>query len=336
MKSIITIFFLLLTGLVHAQFGGVKSYEFLNVPAHARQAALGGLNVSLADRDINFMFNNPSLVSDTLSGCASAGYLFYLADVGQATFSYVHKFEKMGLLTFGIRHVNYGELEGYDASGMETGTFKSGETEIIVGKSQQVGVFRFGVNVKGVFSNFAGFRGSAVLADLGGTFIHPRQQLVAGLIIRNFGFVLKEFSETSDTDLPFDVQLGTTFKPEHMPVRFSFTVYNLTRLGDAYDDPAIESDDLGTLNKIMQHINLGVELLVHKNVNVLAGYNSLRQQELKNQSGTGAYGFTFGLSVYVKQIECVVSRANYSAGHAAYSFTLNANTKSLLMKRKEL
>jgi hypothetical protein len=336
LKSIITIFFLLLARMVHAQFGGVKAYDFLNVPAHARQAALGGVNVSQADRDINFIFNNPSLVGDTLSGYASAGYVFYIADIGQATFSYAHNFQKIGLVTVGIRHMNYGELEGYDASGMETGTFKSAETEIIVGKSRYVGSFRFGVNVKGVFSNFAGFRGSSILADLGGAFVHPHKQLVAGLVIRNFGFVLKEFSETSDTDLPFDVQVGTTFKPEHMPVRFSFTVYNLARMGNGYDDPAFENDGESTLNKIMQYVNLGVELLVHKNVNVLAGYNSLRQQELKNQNGSGAYGFTVGLSVHINQFEFVVSRASYSAGNAAYSFTLNANTKSILMKRKDI
>ena len=75
-----------------AQTGGKKSFEFLNVPNNARLAALGGVNVSLADRDINFFFSNPALVGDTLAGFASASYQFYVADIGQATFSYAHNF----------------------------------------------------------------------------------------------------------------------------------------------------------------------------------------------------------------------------------------------------
>lgn len=327
--------FLLLTGLVFAQPAGSKSFSFLTIPAHARLAALGGVNVSLANRDVNFVFNNPSLLSDTLAGSAAAGYLFYLADVGQATFSYTHRFDKVGLLAFGIRHFNYGELTGYDASGTETGSFRAGETELLIGKSHQAGAFRFGVNLKGVFSNFAGFRGSALLADFGGTFVHPHQGLVVGLVFRNVGFILNEFSETSNSDLPFDVQLGTSFKPEHMPLRFSFTLYDLSALGKKYNHP-LEPDTASPTNRIMRHLNLGVEILLHKNVNVLAGYNSLRQQQLKNEGGGGGSGFTVGFSAQVKNIELVISRASYSTGNAAYAFTIIANTKSGLMKRKEL
>ena len=44
----------MITTTAFAQLGGKKSFEFLNVPNNARLAALGGVNVSLADRDINF------------------------------------------------------------------------------------------------------------------------------------------------------------------------------------------------------------------------------------------------------------------------------------------
>ncbi|MDL5048832.1 type IX secretion system protein PorQ [Oscillatoria amoena NRMC-F 0135] len=334
MKSNIVIALVHVACFAWSQSGGNKSFQFLEVPAHARLNALGGVNISLADLDVNFAFNNPTLVGDTLAGQASAGYLFYLADIGQATFTYAHDFKNAAVLTFGVRHVNYGELVGYDATGMETGSFKSGETEILIGKSHQVGVFRLGVNFKGVFSNLAGFRSSAFLADLGGMFVHPH--LAVGLVIRNFGFVLNEFSETSDTSLPFDVQAGTTFKPEHMPIRFSFTMYNLARLGKTYENPVNPADDPSSLDKILQHVNMGIELLIHKHVNLLAGYNSLRQQELSDLNGGGMRGFTFGFSVRLKQVECVVSRASYSVGNATYGFTLNVNTKSMLMKRKEL
>src|ERR1044072_254409 len=118
-----------------AQLGGKISFEFLTVPTHARLAALGGLNVSLADRDVNFFYANPALVSDTLNGFASANYQIYTADIGQAAFSYAHHFNTVGLLAFGVQHLGYGTIKSYDATGQEIGDYKSGETALVISKS---------------------------------------------------------------------------------------------------------------------------------------------------------------------------------------------------------
>ena len=121
-----------------AQIGGSKTFDFLHLPAHARLAALGGVNISLADKDINFFHNNPALAGDTLDGFASAGYQFYVADVGNALFSYARKFDNAGLFMAGVQHTNYGAIKGYDERGEETGVFNSGETAIVIGKANQI------------------------------------------------------------------------------------------------------------------------------------------------------------------------------------------------------
>ena len=318
-----------------AQLGGQRSFEFLNVPGNARLAALGGVNVSLRDRDVNFLFSNPALISDSLTGMASAGYQFYVADIGQAAFSYAHKFNKLGVVSFGVQHMSYGELTGYDASGAEIGSFKSGETAIVIGKSHQVSNFRIGANLKTVFSNMAGFRASALLFDLGGTFIHPSKNLTVGLAFKNIGFVLSEYSDGSETSVPFDVQVGATFKPEHMPIRFSLTAYNLGTSDKAYDNPDDEDDDPGSLNKILQHINIGAEILFHRNVNFLLAYNFLRQQELKT-ANSGGSGFSFGASVKIKAFDIVFSRTSYSVGNGAYGFTVSANVQKMIFKKRTI
>ncbi|HEY3404210.1 MAG TPA: type IX secretion system protein PorQ [Ohtaekwangia sp.] len=328
----ILISFILLSGSVLAQLGGRRSYEFLNVPAHARLAALGGVNTSLTDRDINFFFSNPALVSDTLAGFASASYQFYVGDVGQAGFSYAHDFNRIGMLVFGIQHLNYGTIQGYDASGQETGTFKSGETALVIGKSHQIRHFRFGVNFKLAFSNIAAYRSSAVMLDLGGTFIHPEKDFRVGLVIKNLGFVLSDYSETSDTKLPLDVQAGITFKPEHMPLRFSITAYNLARSDATYYDPASGQDEPGGLNKLLRRFNFGAELLIHRNVNILAGYNYLIHQELKLEQGGGAAGLSFGFSARIKSLEFVFSRSSYVVGNAGYAFTLSTDIDKMLKR----
>lgn len=333
-KYSIGLFSLLLSFQGLAQFGGQHSFEFLNVPGNARLASLGGVNVSLSDRDVNFFLTNPALVSDSLSGLASASYQFYVADIGMATFAYSQNVETIGQISFGVQHMNYGEITGYDASGVEMGSFKSGETALVISKSHQVANFRIGANLKTVFSNIAGYRASALLFDIGGTFVHPKQDLTVGLVFKNLGFVLSEYSEFSNSSVPFDVQVGTTFKPEHMPLRFSFTAYNIATKGNAYDDPD-DNDDPSSFDKVLGHINIGAEILFHRNVNVLIAYNFLRHQELKTENAGGS-GFCIGTSVKIKAFELIVSRTSYSVGNAAYGFTLAANVQKMILKKRTI
>jgi hypothetical protein len=317
---------------VWAQFGGRSSYEFLNIPTQARLAALGGVNVSHYNKDVNFFFSNPALVSDSLAGWASGSYLFYVADIGQTSFAYTHDFKSIGAVSFGVQHIDYGDIEAFDATGSPAGQFKSGETALVISKSHRVSHFRLGANLKTVFSNLAGFRSSAVMLDLGGVFVHPQQELTIGLSLKNLGLVLMEYSQTSDTKLPFDVQAGVTFKPEHMPLRFSVTVYNLVRPGKLYDDPNDENKP-ATLEKVMSHLNFGTEVLLHRHVQVLAGYNFSRQKELKVQSGGGGSGFTFGLAAKIKSVDLVIGSSRYGTGNANYTVTIATNINQLRFKK---
>jgi hypothetical protein len=334
-KLFIGIIGLFLSGTVAAQFGGKKSYQFLSLPPSARLSAIGGMNVSLADRDVNFFFSNPALVSDSLSGVASVGYTFYVADIGQSVFACTHDFKKLGAVSFGVQHLGYGTIQGYDDTGLETGSFSSSETALVISKSHQISIFRMGASVKFVASSLAGFRSNALLVDVGGLFVHPEKDLTIGLAIKNFGFVISEYSSTSSTEIPFDVQAGVTFKPEYMPVRASLTVYNLTSFGDAYDDPNDNEDDKGGIKKMMQHLAFGAELLIHKNVNVLVGYNVLKQQELKTQNTSGG-GFTAGASLKIKAFDLAISRSSYSIGNAAWTFTLAADINKMFFKKSTI
>ena len=309
-----------------------KSFAFVQLPNNARLSALGGVNVSLTDRDANFFYSNPALSGDSLAGFASVNYQHYVADVGQTTFSYAHRFSHIGTVAFGVQHVGYGSIQGYDATGAETGEFKSGETALFISKSYQRANFRLGTTLKVAFSNIAGYRANAVLFDIGGVFIHPEQDFTVGLTIRNFGFVWSEYSSTSRSTLPFDVLLGTTFKPEHMPLRFSLTAYGLGTY-DPYYDPLSGNPEPGTLDKVLRHLNFGVEILISRNINLMVGYNYRIHQELKLEDAGGAAGLALGFSVSIKTFEFTFSRSTYVVGNAGYAFTLSKNIDKMLKRR---
>lgn len=307
------------------------SFEFLQVPAAARMSALGNINVSLADRDVGFFQFNPALNGDTLAGTASVNYQFYVAGIGNSSVEYVHDFDKVGTFSFGVRHLNYGTLTSFDAAGNEIGDYKAGESVVTISKSHQIGHFRLGGTMKLAFSNLAGYRASALLADVGGLFMHPNGRLTVGMSVTNVGAILSDYSMTSDTGLPFDVQMGTTFKPERLPIRFSVTAWRLSNWRAYYD--SLSGAEPSTLDQVARHFNFAAEVLLHRSVEIMIGYNHGIHQELKVDNGGGAAGLTFGLSVRVRSFEFSFSRSAYVTGQAGYAFSLSQDMNKLLRRR---
>ncbi|ELR72744.1 hypothetical protein C900_01123 [Fulvivirga imtechensis AK7] len=322
--------------MVYGQSDGQRSFEFMNIPSSAKLMGLGGVNISQANEDLNLAYSNPALTSDTLSGMVSFNYLSYFANVGVASFIYQHSLGKYGPWHIGVHHVDYGEIDGYDDTGGDLGEFQAGETVVFLGKSHQVRHFTVGANLKFAYSGIAGYSSSALLMDLGGIFQHPNINFSAGLAIKNLGVILSDYSETSDSSLPFDVQVGMTFKPEHMPFRFSFTGHHLHQGDISYYDAGQSSgqEEPGKFDKIFRHIVVGAELLLTKNVNLRFGYNHLVRQELKLEEAAGGAGFSYGLMFRVKAFEFAYSRGGYHVAGGAHSFTLTANTNMFFRKGK--
>jgi hypothetical protein len=285
---------------------------------------LGGINVSLADKDPASFISNPTLAGDTLDGFAAATYQFYIGDIGHANFAWLPRLGKLGLVSFGVQHFRYGSIAAYDPSGNELGEFTANETAVYISKQHQLQNFRMGLSLKVVASSLAGFRSEALAFDIGGLFIHPEKDFTVGIVVKNAGFVLRDYSPGSNSILPFDVQAGMTFRPEHMPARFSLAVHRLAQMGEW------AANDASGLDKVLGHFNFGTEILLHRNVNILLGYNYGLHQELKLENAGGAAGLTYGFSVHIKSMDFVFSRSTYVAGSAAYSLSLALDLRSIL------
>lgn len=315
--------FVLFSGTLSAQFNR-GAYTFLDVPSNARLAALGGVNVSLADKDPSAFISNPVLAGDTLTGFAAASYQFHVGDIGQANFAWLPSLGKLGTVAFGLQHFRYGSITSYDPSGNELGDFNANETALYISKQHNIRNFRFGVSLKFISSSLAGFRSEALAFDLGGLFIHPEKDMTIGLVVKNAGFILRDYSPASNSVLPFDVQAGMTFRPEHMPIRFSFTLHRLAQPGE------VPTNEGNGLDKVFRHFNFGAEVLVHRNVNILVGYNYGLRKELKIENAAGSAGLTYGFSAHIKTVDFVFSRNTFIAGSASYTLSLAVDLRSIL------
>lgn len=322
------------------QIGGKRSFEFLNIPGNARIAALGGVNTSLFDEDVNLMLSNPAALHDEVSRHLSLSHLFYYADISHSALTYAHTFDKVGTFGVGLQYMDYGEFESFDEAGANLGTFNAQEYAITVGHSRIQGNFRMGGNIKLAVSNIGPYASSAVMADLGGLFIHPHQPLTIGLSFKNIGFPLRGYTPDAEMELPFDVQLGATFKPEYMPFRFSVTAFNLY-LGDiTYFDPAStiggNQDEPGTVDRVLRHFAFGTELLLSKNVNLRAGYNHLIRKELRLDQASGGAGFSWGLMFRVNTFEFAYTKAYYHVAGGTNYLTLSHDFNEIFRNKKEL
>lgn len=324
-------------GLLLAQFGGQRSFEFLNLPSTARAAALGGVNITSGDQDSQMFLSNPALLDSTFHSHVGLTYQSLVADINYGTITYAHDFQDPGIWALGVQFLDYGEFQGFDASGSPTGTFTGSEFAFTLGYARPLGPISMGAGLKISAASIAGFNASLISLDIGGVFRHPQQDFSVAVTFKNVGVVLNDFTETSDSEMPFDVQLGVSFKPQHMPFRFSITGYNLGLLNEDLFDPTGRGEGQpakpGTVDRIFRHMAIGTEILVSNNFNVRVGYNHLVRQEMRLAQTSGGAGFSFGFMLRVKRFELAYTRSIYHTGGGYDYFTLASDLNSFTSRK---
>ena len=296
-------------------------------------AALGGDLISSYDStDVYSGISNPANLQESHAGVISLNFLPLRGGIRKSSVAYASDFKKLGLLNFSIQHVGYGDIDGTDQFGNSLGSFSPQEYAITIGKSFEQGPFSLGASFKFAGAHLASYSSFAVLTDLGGTWVHPHMDLRASLLIKNLGFSIKSFVPGSPTNVPLNPQLGISFKPEHMPVRFHLTAHNLHRYDIQFLDPnnTFEIDENGDQiaeekqisEQIFRHITVGAEILLFKNLQFRMGYSHLRRKELKAPESGGA-GFSFGGILRIKRIAFEFSRAYFFAGQGSSVISIN-------------
>ena len=315
-------------GQAFSQIGGQRSFEFLNIPVNATTTALGGTNISLASEDPLMLLQNPALSDSLNSQQLGFSYLGYFTGIKQSAFSYVQEV-KGKLFNFGVNYLNYGEFQGFDATGVATGDFQAVDYAVNVGASHSIGVFTTGVNIKFAHSLIDSYSASALLFDVGGVFRPKQNHWTISLLAKNLGFMLSEYEGAESSELPFDLQLGTSFKPEFMPLRFSITTSNLLRDNIAFVNSSLNPNERrpGIGDAFFRRINIGSEILLGKGFRIMVGYNHRIRRELRLQQLSGGAGFSFGMFLRIKMFEITYGRATYHAAGGINHVTLVTNLK---------
>ncbi|GHA71678.1 type IX secretion system protein PorQ [Pontibacter akesuensis] len=342
--KLLTLLLLTLALQAQAQIGGQRGFSFLELPNSAKLAALGGINVTAGAHDISMISANPALLNKEMDRQLSLSYIGYLADIKQSSLAYGFSSEKCGRWAASINYLNYGDFVQRDPTGMEQGTFNVNDYTLSLSHAREVEAFTIGATAKVAVSSIAGNKAVGVLADAGAVFKHPEKDFTVGLAFKNVGYQVKAYDGGERQQMPWDAQLGITYKPEHMPVRLSLTAHRLYQFDIVYLDPNApgqldengnevkEEKKLG--DKIARHFVVGTEFIVSKNFQVRAGYNHLRRKELRLDTKAGGAGFSLGAMLRVRNFELNYGSAFFHPSGATHYVTVGTNTSTLLKKKR--
>ncbi len=281
----------LLVNLSFAQVGGRASFQFLNVSDNARTMGIGGQNVSTFDEDVATSLTNPSALDTTHTNNVSVNYLPYFSTINRSTILYAFERPKSGMWAVGTTYQGYGKFDETDAGANTVGSFKANDFALFGTKSHRIANYSVGATMKLVGSSIAGYNSYALAMDVGGMFIHPKHDLQVGMVLKNVGFIFDKFIKGGKQYMPTDLQLGISYRLEHVPLRFSLTAFNLLRKDVHYFDPSrnVEFDENGEKKEgkkkfseqVFRRLIVGVEVMVSKKFQVRLGYNHLRRKELR-------------------------------------------------------
>lgn len=313
-RSVLYLSFLFFTSWVNAQIGGRHVYDFLNLSTGPSVTALGGVNVSSPENDLQMAYQNPALCSDSMDNQLVLSYTDYLADIGFGYVGFGKTFEGVGSFHTGVQLVNYGEFQETDELGNRLGTFSASDWAWVIGGAREWGRLRYGAQVKVIASQLApGFSSLGIATDLGASFHAKNKLLTAGLVVRNIGVQLTPYADTDIREsLPTQVIIGVSNRLKYMPFRFSLTAIHLERPKLVLEDPdqPIEVDLNGNeidtspsgLDRVFRHLVFGGEFLLGKALRLRMGYNHMRRQELRSINRGGMTGFSLGTGIRLKRL----------------------------------
>ena len=320
--------FLIITSLTLA--GQTNSYQLFELSTNAGVAAMGGQVITGTYSNVGAWSENPALIQDSASNWISFDFGNYLGGSSLFGTSYTGKIKKYPI-RLSVKHLGYGEFVGRDDTGALTTDFTAAEDMISIGTSTQSGYFSAGFQLNYLNSRLQDFVSHAITVDLGVIFNHPTENFTVGMIIKNLGVVLSDYTLSGEkSTIPFDVKIGGTYKPQNMPMKFSATVYQIAPNSRSF---LLQEHLLDNEKKVLAFLNMGGELILNDKFQVLIGVNFRQRYEMKLDNGGGA-GFNFGIRIRKSSFILEYGRGSYHVSQQTNRVTLLVDSHIFRKVRK--
>lgn len=267
--------------------GERPTYLFLQNDVSARASAMAGSFVSMQG-DAAGLFYNPATISTLTAPVASIGYTGHVLDIKAGFAAYVQNFEDIGVVGLGVNYINYGTFNGMNDQGISTGSFGAGDMamSLTLANPFEEDLY-YGVTAKYIYSSIADANSSGLGLDLGVMYVIPGDdQITLGASLTNMGSQI-DFYGSEREPLPFEIKIGGTIKPAHLPLQLNLNFHKLNEEKDSFFDK-------------FSAFTVGGEFTLSKALRFRFGYNNERRKELKIGTSAGMAGFSLGGGLVLK------------------------------------
>ena len=274
--------------------------NFIEITDNSKINALGGNNISL---DHGYFFINPSLIKERT---ISINYLNYILDINSSSILFSDSSNFLGNYGIGIKYFSHGKFDGYDNFGNYNGDFYPKEYLLTFSKSYKISKFSIGSNLKYFYSKLYNTSNSGLIIDLGANFTpYVNKEFNIAIVFSNIGFLLGK----NQLLIPSNIKIGTSFKPEYMPLRFSLTYMNSQK---SYEK---------------ENFSLGIEVLLSKYLNIMLGYNLKNDTGFKLNNPDKLRGISYGLELVLKRFKLNYSRLILNSISSSNNISINYELK---------
>ena len=314
----------------------MNTLAVFDLSSTARTAGLGMDYLALFDNDLAIGIDNPSMLRAIMNGTGVLSFVPMFDGSNMGTLAYAHTFEHIGTMSFGFRFFNYGRFHGYDEEENYEGDFGAGDYSLVIGWGMWIDSnFSIGVNFKPVLSQYESYTAFAQAFDLSGSYSSDDRRFAATVMARNIGAQILTFDRTVEA-LPFELSAALSYKLRGAPFRVFFAATELQRWNLRYDDPLHPTTTIdpftgevskeswleGTLDNLLRHTLIGVELNLGRSLFARVGYSYRQGREMIGADIFNLSAFSFGIGLRTKRFEFGYARRNYHLSQAPNYLTL--------------
>ncbi|MEN9638160.1 MAG: hypothetical protein RLZZ262_28 [Bacteroidota bacterium] len=323
---------------VHAQLGGLTSFNAFNIPGSARMAAMGGNFIAAKDGDLHLAAFNPALLDSTLDGALGLSYVNYFDGINLGYAAYAQQIKPRWTALASMQFAGYGKQTELDPLGNEIGSFNAGEYALTLGSGYQVdSLWSIGANLKTIYGSLAGYTSLALALDASAVYHVPKKNFTATFLVRNMGAQIVAYQSGDREKLPFELQIGISKKPAHAPFRFSVMYDNMQQWNLDYEDPTaliVRDPITGEIleeggwvfgDRLMRHLVFGTEFLFGDKFSIRLGYNYRRRKELSISDKPGMAGFSYGFGVKISRFQLSYGRSIFHLAGPAHHLSITTN-----------
>ncbi len=315
----------------NAQQMGTAVATFVDYPASAHVAALGGHLVSYMGQDPNFSISNPASLTTQSDKMLFLNYSIYMAGTGYGSAMYATRFSDKDAFAGSFQFAQYGVMSGYDEFGNPTGEFSAQDFAINATYSRSLNrYFTVGVTLKPMLSTYETYTSFSLGADIGMQFTDTTHLVSAGLSLRNFGGRVAgpDNIHMTNTWLPLNLSVGVSKRFSKAPFCLNLTLQQLQKWD--YDI----ATNTGEVKKVTpgeafaRKIILGVDIVPKsEKFWISLAYNFDRGFSLGNPYVFSVAGLCggFGLKIKMVQLGAAVAFYNTAAvtGHISVAVDIN-------------